>query len=371
MTHGVRYRARPLGVPFSRTISSPTYRFTKLFTVLCEAEDGDGVKGCSGLWFASEGQSKVAFEALRYLAPIASAHDSPDAVSRAVRREINFLGYKGVTVIAMSAFEMALQDLSLRREDRALGNSTACPRVPAYWSGFFLNDSVEDWIAEADTASQAGFWAFKARVGRPTLAEDVQRVQRLREALPPQSTLMLDAHQIWDVDTAVEASALLEPAGITWLEDPVIHNDYRGLAEVVSRSAIPIASGENEYLHEGFAQLMDSELPYLLVDLERAGGINEWAAIADDAKARERIVTPHLFPHVAVGLCSHLQQDESWLEYVDWWDPLMATPIDFNGGYATVPDMPGTGFAPDDLAIERFALAPWEELHDARHQRTN
>jgi len=371
MTSGVRYRVRPLGVPFSRQIASPTYRFTKLFTLLCEVEDGDGATGCTGLWFASEGQSKVALEALRYLAPVASAHESPHAVSRALRREINFLGYKGVTVIAMSAFEMALQDLLLRREGRALGDAMSCPRVPAYWSGFFLNDSIDDWVAEAETATRAGFWAFKARVGRSTLTEDVQRVQRLREVLAPASVLMLDAHQAWDVETAVEAAALFEPNRITWLEDPVIHNDYRGLAEVVSRSAIPVASGENEYLHEGFDQLMDSGLRYLLVDLERAGGIVEWTAIGDAARDRGRILTPHLFPHVAVGLCSQLRQDESWLEYVDWWDPLMAAPIKFDDGYAVVPDTPGTGFTPDSVAVERFALAPWEELHDARHERPN
>jgi L-alanine-DL-glutamate epimerase-like enolase superfamily enzyme len=57
-----------------------------------------------------------------------------------------------------------------------------------------------------------------------------------------------------------------------------------------------------------------------------------------------------------------LEQDEVWLEYVDWWDALMGGPPLFVSGQAVVTDSPGTGFDPDPLAVQRFALDGWEQL---------
>jgi mandelate racemase len=364
-------RARPLAVPFTRPIASPIYRFTHLFTVLVEVEDATGAIGMGGLWFPSEAHAKVVLQALRWLAPIAAEHSDPGELTTALRKEINFLGYKGVAVMAMSGFEMALQDLCHSSSHVAAGASAGRATLPAYWSGFFLNESLDAWLAEAEIASGLGFRAFKARLGRPQLSEDLHRVASLRDALPSDSALMLDAHQSWDAAGALQAAAALEPFRITWLEDPLIHNDYRGLASVVRGSPIPIAAGENEYLHEGFEQILETGVRYLLVDLERAGGIGEWWRIADLAHQRGAVVTPHLYPHVALRLCGELAQTERWIEYVDWWDPLMAAPIEFVDGRAVVPQSRGTGFDINADAVERFALAGWEELHDARDQRSH
>jgi mandelate racemase len=371
MTSGLRLRARPLAVPFSRPIASPIYRFTHLFTLLCEAEDAAGVTGLGALWFPSDAQARIVLQALRWLAPTAARHTDPGDLCAALRNEINFLGYKGVSVMAMSGFELALQDLRRRAAHVASKETSSPMKVPAYWSGFFLNDSLDAWLTEAQLAAGLGFQAFKARLGQQNLSDDVHRVARLREALPPDASLMLDAHQSWDVATALNASRQLEPFQITWLEDPLIHNDYVGLSQVVRSSPIPIASGENEYLHEGFEQLLDTGLSYLLVDLERAGGILEWDRIAETAQSRGVVITPHLYPHVALQLCGALTQSERWIEYVDWWDPLMAAPIEFVDGQAVVADTQGLGFDVNHDAVERFALADWEELHDARHQHTN
>jgi mandelate racemase len=368
VTAGVRLRARPLALPFSRPIASPIYRFTHLFLVLCEVEDSTGGNGMGALWFPSEAQAKVVLQALRWLAPLAAEHTDANELSVALRKEINFLGYKGVAVIAMSGFEMALQDLRLRSSHAATAEAAGRTTLPVYWSGFFLNDSLDAWLSEAAVASALGFRAFKARLGRPRLSDDLDRVAALRDALPRDSALMLDAHQSWGVKAALEAAAALEPFRIAWLEDPLIHNDYRGLASVVRDSPIPIAAGENEYLHEGFEQLLETGLRYLLVDLERAGGIGEWLRIAELAGHSGAVVTPHLYPHVALRLCSQLAQAERWIEYVDWWDPLMAAPIEFVDGRAVVAQSPGTGFDVNADAVERFALDAWEELHDARNQ---
>jgi mandelate racemase len=352
---------RLLGIPLSRPIVIPKYRITSIFTVLCEVGGSrDGPVGRSALWFLATGQAKVVMEALRYLAPLVS----PDwDRSRAdLRREINFLGYKGVSVMAIAALQMAVNDRDLRERGEALGKPRLHGRVPAYWSGFYLNDDDKQWAAEARTAVDRGFRAFKARVGSASVDEDVRRIQRLREVLPPGATLMLDANQAWDPSTAIEASRRLQPLSICWLEDPLVHNDYRGLADVVKGSPIAIAGGENEYLHEGFQQLLESGLQYLLADLERVGGFDEWSEVASLARERGATLTPHLYPHVAVRLCAALEQRETWLEYTDWWEPLMEEPLKVDAGDAIPGTSPGSGFDPAPAAVAKYALAPWETL---------
>lgn len=364
VTDKISFRVRLLAVPLSRSIQSPSYRFTDFFTILLQARADDGATGWSGLWFTNAEQAKVVLAALRYLAPTAGIGAEPGLAAAALRRESNLLGYKGVMVIAMSGLEMGLTDLQLRRSGLSLGGTPRRARVPAYWSGFFLNDSLESWATEAQLAVSRGFGAFKARLGRATVAEDVARVATLRDALPPDAILMLDPNQAWGVDTALEAARLLSQYNVKWLEDPIVHNDYSGLARIVRESPIAIAAGENEYLHEGFEQLMDAGIRYLLADLERAGGFGEWNAIAATARSRGATLTPHLYPQVAVRLCAVLEQDETWVEYLDWWDPLMAQHLELSDGQLVVPTTPGTGFEPDPDAIERFALAGWEELPD-------
>ncbi len=157
-------RARMLAVPFSRPRSSPNYHFTHLYTILCEVTGDGGERGIAGLWFPRREQAAVVLEALRYLAPIASAHPDPRAAVTALRREMSFLGYKGVSVMAMSGLEMALFDLRLRT-----GQTTLPP--PRRNSGACL---LERLLPQRDTRRVA----WRRREGRCARLHRVQSSRR-------------------------------------------------------------------------------------------------------------------------------------------------------------------------------------------------
>ena len=57
-------------------------------------------------------------------------------------------------------------------------------------------------VAQARRWVDAGFGAAKIKVGKPDLAEDVDRVAAVREVLGPDRELMIDANQRWDLDRA-------------------------------------------------------------------------------------------------------------------------------------------------------------------------
>lgn len=361
----VSAKARVLSLPLDPPIVTPNYRIDTIETVFLRLEDSDGVVGHSYLWCFGTAQADLLVAALRYLAPLVVGEPvDPAARAQALRKEMNFLGFKGVTVFGCSAYDLALHDVLGKRSGVSLATSRGRlrDRVPVYWSGFFLSSGIDELVAEVDRAAAAGFRAVKVRVGHPSLHEDVRRVEAVVAAVPAGTTVMLDAVQAWTPRQAVEAARALADVGARWLEDPVLHHDYAGLADVVASSPIAVASGENEYLREGFRQLTESGLPYLLADLQRVGGITEWDAVVDVAKATGAVLTPHVYPHTSAQLAATLDQDEVWVEHVPWWDGLMTYPLEVSDGLLTVPEVPGTGIDPEPEQIDRHAVGPWIRL---------
>ncbi|MGC4109306.1 MAG: mandelate racemase/muconate lactonizing enzyme family protein [Nocardioides sp.] len=358
-------RTRLVPLPLATPITTPNYRIEAVWNLLVEVRDGDDVAGRGYLWCFGRDEAVMLREAIRVTASglVGADPERPDDAMRQMRRRLNFFGFKGVVVFAMSALDLALVDLGLRQDGVSLsrrlhGIEVQPPR--AYWSGLFLDSSVEELLAEVDDALALGLQAVKLRVGARELADDIRRVHAVREHLPDDAVLMLDAVQRWVPDEAITAARAFADAAPTWLEDPVVHSDYAGLARVVQHSPVPIASGENEYLSEGFDQLLETRLPYLLADLQRVGGITEWGRVQTRVSDSGAVLTSHTYPHVAAQLCAGAA--ESWVEYVPWWDVLMDHDLTFRNGRVVVRDEPGTGIAWDTAVIDELAAGPWEEL---------
>ena len=83
------------------------------------------------------------------------------------------------------------------------------------------------------------------KVGRARLAEDVERVRRMREHLGDGFPLMVDANMKWSADEAIRAARAFEPYDLVWLEEPTIPDDVAGHVRVVREGGLPVATGEN------------------------------------------------------------------------------------------------------------------------------
>ena len=116
-----------------------------------------------------------------------------------------------------------------------------------------------------------------------TLADDVARVEAVRDALGPDGLVRVDANGAWDVDEAVRAIAAIDRAagGLEYVEQPVAA--VEDLAVVRRRVAVPIAADES---------IRRAEDPYRVRDLEAAdiavlkvqplGGVRACLRIAED-----------------------------------------------------------------------------------------
>ena len=116
-----------------------------------------------------------------------------------------------------------------------------------------------------------------------TLADDVARIEAVRDALGPDGLVRVDANGGWDVDEAVRAIAALDRAagGLEYVEQPVA--SVEDLAVVRRRVDVPIAADEC---------IRRAEDPYRVRDLEAAdiavlkvqplGGVRACLRIAED-----------------------------------------------------------------------------------------
>ena len=139
--------------------------------------------------------------------------------------------------------------------------------------------------AHAIVRDSAGCRTAKVKVAEPgqTLADDLARVEAVRDALGPSGRLRIDVNGGWSRDEAVARIALLDKAagGLEYVEQPC--PDVEDLAWVRRRVEVPIAADES---------IRRAEDPYRVRDLEAAdiavlkvqplGGVRACLRIAED-----------------------------------------------------------------------------------------
>ena len=99
--------------------------------------------------------------------------------------------------------------------------------------------------AAAIVRASAGCRTAKVKVAEPgqTEAEDLARVEAVRDALGPGGRVRVDANGAWDLDTAVRMVRLLDRVGLEYVEQPC--RSVEDLAAVRRRVSVPVAADES------------------------------------------------------------------------------------------------------------------------------
>src|SRR5215217_5734676 len=210
--------------------------------------DADGAEGV-GYTF-TVGRNGAAIDAVlaREIPEIMNGEEA-DHVERLWQKAwwaLHYGGRGGPTVLAISAFDMALWDLKAKRAGLPLWNYLGGfdPNVPCYAGGIDLQFPLDKLLRQTDDNLAKGFRAIKMKVGRPHLREDVERVAAMRAHLGADFPLMVDANMRWTVDEAIRACRALAPYQLVWVEEPTIPDDVAGHARIVREGGMPIATGE-------------------------------------------------------------------------------------------------------------------------------
>ncbi|MCI0548112.1 MAG: muconate/chloromuconate family cycloisomerase [Candidatus Rokubacteria bacterium] len=350
---------RPHQMSFT-TLEAVNFAFVRLETR--DGHVGWGEAAClGGPTWSEESAESVAAVVERYVAPWLVGRDAAGIEALRIEMARRIQG----NPFARAAVEMALWDLNGRAlgvpVHRLLGGRVR-DRVPLSWS--LAVGRLEDEVAEAREKAAHGHRIFKIKTAAAPVAEDVRRVERLRDALGPEVSLRVDANQGWDRPTALRAVRALEPFGLDFVEQPVARWDMEGLAWLGRRVGVPIMADESCFSpHDALRLARLGGVSILGLKLTKSAGLLGSLAIARIAEAAGMSCYVGCMIETSLGTAAYLQVALAAAP-VTWgcelFGPLLLrgdvvrAPVRYADGAILALDDPGLGVEVDESALKEW-----------------
>ena len=213
--------------------------------VLTDVVGDDGIVGHSVVFTYTMAALKPTAELIQNLEGLIQGETlAPFEVEQKLSSRFRLLGTQGLVGIALAAIDMALWDaLARRHETSLLGllGGVAKP-VPAY--GAVGYDGADVSARGAAEWVERGFRGVKAKIGYPTVREDVGVIRAIRQAVGDHVAIMVDYNQSLTPTEAIERIRVLDGEGLTWVEEPTLAHDYAGHALIAREVDTPIQCGK-------------------------------------------------------------------------------------------------------------------------------
>jgi len=373
LPHLVRVEAVHVRVPFRRPILDATGEYTHRRSWLLRVVDEDGNEGLGEAALDPISTDTTIGELARLMREMVPALADGRAP---VWSELTAEGEPGRA--AMAAVDGALVALLAAQAAgaTALDARTATPpaTIPVSATISFGGPN-----AGADAAAQAielGFGTLKLRAGfERTTDQLVDRLRAIRGAVGPEPRLRIDVGGAWDLETAAERIAAIEPFRIEYVEQPLAAWDLTGHAALRERVRVPIALDES-IDSEGSARaaLSDKAADVLIVKPARVGGLAATLRIANAASAVGASAVLGTFFETGVGIAAVLRiaaamRGERGLEGPPALETahglatagllihdLLAVPLAIEKGRMAVPAV----VALDEAEVDRYTLERFE-----------
>jgi mandelate racemase len=253
--------------------------------------------------------------------------------------------------MAMAAVDMALWDALARRSHQSLVRLLGGVEKPVPAYGGVGYDGIEGSAKAAEAWAKRGLKGVKAKIGYPTVEEDLAVIRAMRKAAGDGMTIMVDYNQSLTPTEAVQRLRILDEEGLAWVEEPTLAHDYAGHALVAREAKTPIQCGENWWGVLDMQHAIDAHASdYMMPDVMKIGGVTGWLRAAALAQARGIRLSSHLWPEISAQLLC-LTPTAHWLEYADWWNPIMKEPLKIEMGMAIVEGAIGTGVDWNEPAV--------------------
>lgn len=324
--------------------------------VLVDAVTDQGVVGCGIVFTYTAVALKPVADLIQNLGSLLAGEVlAPAAIEQKLAMRFRLLGTQGLVGMALSGIDMALWDALARVNNISLltllGGETK--PVPAYgavgYDGELESAKVaEDWV-------RRGFTGVKAKIGYPTLAEDLAVIHAIRSAVGPEVAVMVDYNQSLTPADAVERLRHLEDQGLAWIEEPTLAHDYKGHAHIAREIHTPIQCGENWWGVRDMEHAIEARASdYMMPDVMKIGGVTGWMRAAALGDVHGIRLSSHLWPEISAQLlCA--TPTAHWLEYADWWNPVVAEPLRIERGLACLEGIAGTGIRWKEDSVSRYA----------------
>jgi o-succinylbenzoate synthase len=331
-------RVEPFSLPLSRPLGTArgtiTEREGALIRVSHEGANGLGEASPLPGWTESLSNCRAALAAVED--PVSALGD----------------GSLDKTPAARHGVELAVEDARAHARGVPLAVYLAdeAPTASVPVNATVGDGGIEETVASARAAVDAGFEAVKVKVGVRSLGTDIDRLVAVRDVCPAVE-LRADANGAWDRETAREAFDALAPLELAYVEQPLAESDLEGHA-ALRGGPVGVALDETLASRSPERVLEAGAADVLVLKPMALGGPRSTLSLA--RRAQEVGVTPVVTTtidgavartgavHVAAALpevpaCGLATGD--WLEQ----DLLDTDPVPVVDGAIEVPGGPGLG----------------------------
>jgi mandelate racemase len=339
--------ARPVVLKLKRPVVARIAPITDWPLILIDLLTEEGIVGRSYL-------EPYIVKSMRYLVPalqdlgtmLKGRRIAPVELFEAARKSLHFVGYEGLSMIAVSGLDMAAWDALAKAAGQPLcvllGGSVG--PVKSYNSnGLWLNEPEAVADEALELRDEGGFTGLKLRLGRERVSDDLATINGVRKAVGDAVHLMVDFNQGLDLAEALQRCHMIDDFGLAWIEEPVLYDNLDGCAQLARELATPIQIGENFYgPREMHKALQKQACDLVMPDFMRIGGVTGWLRAAAIAGTAGVPMSTHLYPEVAAHVM-RVTETAHWLEWQDWANPVLRHPYPMVNGFLQIPDVPGVG----------------------------
>lgn len=333
--------------------------------VLIRIRCADGVEGLGegttigGLSYGGESPEGIKLAIDTYFAPILIGADAsrPALIMERLRRSIVDNRF------AKNAVETALLDAQGKRLGvpvSELMGGRVHDRLPVLWT-LASGDTAQD-IAEAEAVlASSRHSAFKLKIGKRSVREDVAHVAAIKRALGDRASIRVDVNQAWSEAAAKRALPLLAEAGVDLVEQPIRSDAASGMARLTAMGLVPIMA--DEALHgpeSGYALARAQAADVFALKIAQAGGLTECKRLAGVAQSAGVALYGGTMLEGPIGTIASAQLFATLPEIefgTELFGPLLLTeellvePLEYADGCLTVPSGPGLGLQLNEDAI--------------------
>jgi L-alanine-DL-glutamate epimerase-like enolase superfamily enzyme len=173
-----------------------------------------------------------------------------------------------------SAFDIALHDIAAQHAQLPLYEFLGGKNDKTIITDYTISiDSPEKMAADAQKIVAKGFQFIKVKLGG-TKVQDVERIQKIREAVGNSIPLRIDANQGWKAEEAIDILNALSIYNIQHCEEPIARWNFMELPRIKRESKIDIMSDESCCDHNDAKRLIDINACHQInVKLGKSSGI--------------------------------------------------------------------------------------------------
>ena len=333
--------------------------------VLVRLRCSDGIEGLGeattigGLTYGAESPEGIKLALDTYLEPLLIGLDAtrPAAAMERISRAV--VGNH----FAKCAVETALLDAQGRRcglPMSELVGGRLRDRLPVLWT-LASGDTTCD-IAEAeDMLDRRRHNAFKLKIGKRALQDDVAHVATIKRALGDRASVRVDVNQAWSESDAKRGIAMLADVGCDLVEQPVARANRPGMTRLTAQARIAIMADEGlNGPEDAFAHAAEAAADVFAVKIATSGGLSAAKRVGAIADAAGKALYGGTMLEGGVGTVAsaHLFSTFPTLGFgTELFGPLLLTaeilsePLGYGEFSLAVPMGPGLGVTLDENAV--------------------